>query len=214
MWRTPIGERTLTGPEADLVRAAVADVVNTLEEEAAGLADVWPCGVRMFDELPWQQRLALLASVAEALLDPNISAPELSAVNEATVAALFAHVERNLTIELDDAADADLSTLIDCYYWRRLLVAGQGEPNDEFYMEVNSRDLSDWAILIEGYQDHILWDADWDMPELFLDVDPAICQLRKDFLGIDDDYYTFPAPDLHDADAPALFAGLRQLIGQ
>ena len=46
-----------------------------------------------------------------------------------------------------------------------------------------------------------------------MDVEPELSGARKEKLGIEKDYYTFPAPDLRDADAPALFTGLKQLIG-
>lgn len=213
MWRTSTGERTLAGPEAELIRAAISDMVSSLEEEADGLADEWPCGVRLFDELSWQQRLALLARVATALFDPYVRAPQLSAVNEATVAALFAYVRRNLIIELDHAKEGDLPPDFNRCYWRRLLAACQGEPNDELYLEADSAELDDWEILVEAFQDQILWDDDWDMPELFMDVEPELSRGRKVKLGIVNNYYTFLAPDIRDADAPALFTGLRQLIG-
>ncbi|MEX2310229.1 MAG: hypothetical protein WD738_21860, partial [Pirellulales bacterium] len=105
MWRTPLGNRTLVGAEAELIRESVANMAEMLREEADGLADEWPCGVNLFDELSWQQRLALLARVAGALLKPDVPAPKLSAVNEAAVAAIFAQIHRNLIIELDTASE-------------------------------------------------------------------------------------------------------------
>lgn len=211
MWHTSDGDRTLVGAEAALIRAAVADMIDSLRDEADGLIDEYPCGVKLFDELSWQQRLALLARVANALLDVKVRAPELTAVNEATVAALYAHVNRNLAIELDEAKDRGLPEDYDKYYWRRLIAACQGEPNDEFYVKWKSANSGDWAVLVETLQDQILWDADWDMPELFMDEEPEVSQDRKDQLGILDDYYTDLAPDLRDADVPAVFAVLEKL---
>lgn len=152
-------------------------------------------------------------TTSQPVFDPNVRAPDLSVVNEATVAALFAHIERNLKIELDYAKEDDLPPDCDRCYWRRLIAVCQGEPNNEFYVEADSPELDDWEILIEAFQDQILWDDDWDMPELCMDVEPALSKERKKRLGIEIDYYTLPAPDLRDADASAIFAGLRQLIG-
>ena len=213
MWRTPSGIRILTGPEAVLVRAAIGDMTDTLQEEADGLADEWPCGVRLFDELSWQQRLALLARVATALFKSEVPPPELTAVNEATVAALFAHVERNVWIELDNAREIEPSDDFDIYYWRRMIAACQElPPTDEDFVEEKSVDIEDWQLVIECCADRILWDADWDMPDLFMDAEPALSRKRRQQLGIIPDYFTTPAPDLREQDVPKAFAGLHQLL--
>lgn len=151
--------------------------------------------------------------MAKALLDPTERVPELVAVNEAAIGALFAHIDRNLTIELDHAQEPDLPVDYDRCYWRRLIAACQGERNDEFYVEVDSTDSEDWSCLIESLQDGILWDNDWDMPELFMDVKPELSDERKERLGIERDYFVSPSPDLQDAEVLAAFSGLRRLIG-
>src|SRR5688572_2502916 len=101
MWHTPLGDRTLVGAEAELVRQALLDMTELLLEEADELAEYWPCGVKLFDELLWQQRLALLTRVAHALLKADSPMAELSAVNEAAVAAIFATIGRNVIVEMD-----------------------------------------------------------------------------------------------------------------
>jgi hypothetical protein len=215
MRRTSMGERTLTGAEAALLRESIADMTDSLQDEAEGLADEWPCGVKLFDELSWQQRLALLERVANALLKPEAPAPELSAVNEASVGAIFALLRRNIVIELDEANDPHVSPEFDVYYWRRLIAACQEPPGSDeaFYLEVESADLDEWEILIECLGDRILWDADWDMPELFLDAEPATSRARRKRLGIDRNYFITPAPDPRDKEVPTLFANLHQMLG-
>lgn len=44
-WRTQLGERTLRGAEADLIREALGGVVDMVEAEIAGYADPWEYGV-------------------------------------------------------------------------------------------------------------------------------------------------------------------------
>jgi hypothetical protein len=216
MWHTPSGDRVLAGPEAELVRTAIADMTDSLHEEADGLADEWPCGVRLFDELSWQQRVALLARVANALFKPEIPSPELSAVNEATVAAIFAYIRRNVIIELDNAKESDLPPDFDKYYWRRLVAACQETPrtDEDFYVNHQCEELDDWEILIECLGDGILWDDDWDMPELFLDESPATSRARRRKLGIERDYFVTPPPDPRDGEVSAIFRDLRQLIDE
>ncbi len=87
MWRTPIGTRTLVGKEGQLIRSALAFMVDQLplEDEIVELNDVWPSEVRMFDRLTLPQKYACLGDVAEALLNKERPSPELSAVREATV---------------------------------------------------------------------------------------------------------------------------------
>jgi hypothetical protein len=215
MWWTSSGERTLTGADAALLRESIADMTDSLHDEAEGLADEWPCGVKVFDELSWQQRLALLERVANALLKPDVPTPELSAVNEATVGAIFAMLRRNVEIELDEANDIHVSPAFDAYYWRRLVAACQESlgTGDDFYLEVESGDFEEWELLIECLGDRILWDADWDMPELFLDEEPDTSRGRREMLGIGQNYFVAPAPDPLDKDVPKLFANLHQLVG-
>jgi hypothetical protein len=213
MWHTPLGDRTLTGAEAKLVRAAIGVMTDTLHAEAEGLIDEWPCGIRVFDELSWQQRLALLARVANALFKPEILPPQLSAVNEATVAAIFAQIRLDVLYELDNAQEADWAPELDMRYWRRLIASCQEKPisDDGFYIDEQSEDRDDWEILIETLEEGILWDGDWDMPDLFLDEPPAISRARRRRVGIEDDYFVVPAPDLADDEIPVVFRELREL---
>jgi thiamine monophosphate kinase len=51
MWHTSDGDRTLVGAEAALIRAAVADMSDSLRDEADGLAEEYTCGVKLVDEL-------------------------------------------------------------------------------------------------------------------------------------------------------------------
>ena len=215
MWWTSSGERTLTGAEAALLRESIGDMTDSLHDEAEGLDDEWPCGVKLFDELSWQQRLFTLERVANALLTSDVPSPELSAVNEATVGAIFAMLRRNVVIELNEANDLHVSSAFDAYYWRRLVAACQEPPgsDDDFYVEVESADLEDWEILIASLGDRILWDADWDMPELFLDEEPDTSRGRRKMLGIHRNYFVSPAPDPLDKEVPTLFANLHQLVG-
>jgi hypothetical protein len=201
------------GPEAALVREAIAALVDALLDEAEGIAE-WPCGVKVFDELSWQQRLALLSRVARALLKDDVPAPDLTAVNEATVAALFAHVERNLIIEVDQSDDPKFAAEHFAHHWRRLVAACQIRPsvNSEFFVSVDSPDVDDWELLIESISDGILWDDDWVMHDAFVDASPRDGRREKRRMGIDRDYFTTPAPDLRDDQAPAIFEEIRALL--
>jgi hypothetical protein len=109
--------------------------------------------------------LALLARVANALFKSDVVAPQLSAVNEATVAAIFAQIGGNLVIELDYAKEDNLPSDYDIYHWRKLIAGCQEPPRggDDFHLDVKCADLIDWEVVIECLTDRILWDADWDI---------------------------------------------------
>ena len=213
MWHTSTGIRILTGSEGDLVRAGIIDLLGQIQEEQDGLADPWVTGVRLFDELPWHSRLALLADVADALFLPNVEPPELTAINEATIGALFAHIRINVDIEIDVDGELENESSLR-YYWRHLLAGCQTwkrEP-DDWWVEEKSNQSDDWHTLIEVLENGILWDDDWDMPELFMDVDPELSKARKEKLGIEDDYYVAPAPDSSPKDLQTIADRLRQVL--
>jgi len=90
MWWTSQGERVLNGPEWELFREGLSclwdDVEMSEEEDESGTT-----GIAVFDEIPKVERLALLASVAKGLTDEDKPCPDLTAVTEGTVAAIFAH---------------------------------------------------------------------------------------------------------------------------
>lgn len=63
--------------------------------------------IRLFDELSWSQRLALVERVATHLFTPTSSALELTAIAEAAVAALFEHVSFEIDCEIDCEIDGE-----------------------------------------------------------------------------------------------------------
>jgi hypothetical protein len=65
MWHTPSGDRILTGSEAELFRACLASILSGLEEGQWG--DNLELGIT-FDELTYEQKLAMLERVGSALL--------------------------------------------------------------------------------------------------------------------------------------------------
>lgn len=89
-----------------------------------------------------------LARIAGALLQPDVRMPKLSAVNEAAVAAIFAHIHRSLIIELDTASEPQLPADYDIYYWRRRIAACQEPPKSEedFFLHEKCADLGEWEV--------------------------------------------------------------------
>lgn len=196
MWHTPSGDRTLAGAEALLVKAAITGVAEQIMEESGGYFDQWDYGIYRFDELTLSQRLQLLEQVAAHLLTSTSETLELTAVSEAAVAAIFAHVLVEVDLEIDN--DESPTTR-----WRSLILAAYaecfdddgGDPEDDFQVPAaTSIERDDWELLVESLADNILWDRDFEMEE-FLDASPEMSAMLKEHMGIDEDYYSAPAPD-------------------
>jgi len=88
-WRTDIGDRTLTGAEAEIVRQSLAHMAEMIEAEIEGYADRWTYRTVLFDRLDPSARLALLADVGWALLRETETCPKLTAINESAIAASY-----------------------------------------------------------------------------------------------------------------------------
>ena len=101
MWRTSNGDRTLIGAEAALVRESIAYMVDTLSQEEREGANHWAYDIPVFDRLSWQQQLAVLVDVGEALFCVDVPVPELAAFNEGQFGAIFENIRQGIEFELD-----------------------------------------------------------------------------------------------------------------
>jgi hypothetical protein len=202
VWRTPAGDRILTPGEWALVRACLDlawDAVDVAAEAGTGAAT----GVRVFDVLQPGQQVALLAQVGTALSDPAGPAPPLTAATEGAVAAVFAQLRAWLEVELFDGDKAGC---------RRLILGAVGEPagRDGPLPQPTEANAGEWELLVEEVEARLLWDRDWEMADVFLDLPPE--EGRADLLlhRIDPDYFT-AVPD--DPDDEGLAAARRTLAG-
>lgn len=215
MWHTSRGDRTLRGAEAVLVGTAIETMIDALlvhidDAFEDPMAADCQSGIAVYDLLSATQRVGLLHDVAEHLLTQTESAMPLSAMVEATVAAVYVEIRDQVAIEIDlfpaDASDEQQRT------WRGLVLAAYEEVFQtrrlrEFDSEQEqvddaadvphetSIDITRWEKLIHNLTDAILWDRDFEMAEGFLDADPGVSRHRRRLLGIDEDYFTRVAPD-------------------
>ena len=210
-WHSQRGDRTLTGTEAVLIRETLAYVVDIVEEDIAASADPWEFGVAGFDRLEPPARLAMLAEVGWHLLRDTESYPELTALNEATVAVLFNAIEQAIDLEIDCQNDDDLETR---FGLRRLLLDAIAEDSDLSDLpSVDCCDIDEWQFIIEALSDWILWDHDFNSDEYFLDTPPEHADMMRERFVIDDEYYRAIPPDPNECDLPAIRATLKQLCG-
>src|SRR5262249_15973580 len=104
MWWTSEGECVLNGAEWDLFRLGLSPLGDDGEMpddyEEPGTA-----GIAVFDNLRKPERLARLAQLARGLHDEGEPCPDLTALSEGTVAAVFAQLRYLIDIEIDDEAE-------------------------------------------------------------------------------------------------------------
>lgn len=221
MWRTPKEIRVVKGPESALFRETIGTMIDELTserdcEEIEGMQTTYR--VSAFDDLPMMQRLGLLRDVSHALLRKDAPPLKLTAVNEATLAAIINNVEQLIWCEIDDEDISVAEVPRDKYYWRALLLAcnhtedsdlKHGESDDD-KTEVESVAKDDWEIEIQSLADRFLWDIDFEYTDI-PDMPPEQAEAERRAIGIEQDYYDTLPPDPHEDEFDSLVGQIRVL---
>ncbi len=213
MWNTAMGERTLVGAERRLVVSAgwgLADFISVAAPENKALF-----GIVLFDQLTWQQQMLMLERVLTALVEASIPAPPTTALLDATVAAIYAHLYTSIEIELDDAR-MDIDSPLgeeDHFDVRNEILEALREPvdSDEPIEEspeggwptILCDEIDEWELAIESLRGRILADEDWQMEAITMDLPPQTSRTLKRELGIQRDYFIDIPPDVTDEEAEA-----------
>ena len=224
MWGTSQGDRTLTGAEAALVRKSVG-YLRDMITAGLDLDEPHQSQVDVFDCLQPTQQLSVLHEVAHGLLDPQTSIMELTAVREGTVLAIYREIFSLVEIEIDfnskslpdaiepaynattELAHQTRSTIISAWHeltqpiseWNPIgLIPEERHPLS--VPEVGSTDLELWSSTIEFLANQVLWDRDFEMEPFFADLDPAKVAEIKLYMGIQENYFSSPAPDANSSD--------------
>ena len=203
MWWTPDGERILQGAEARLFREGLAVLVDMVREDYEGYQEF---GTPPFDNLQPNQKLAVLAEVSSALLQEGRPMPRLTAVREATVAAVYEAIMIWVEMEIDQSAEGLASPT-----WRELILAACRERGIEELLDPASEEIGEWELLVACLSDAVLWDEDWRNSESLLDADPKAGEAVKKLLGIDEDYYVAVPPDPTEEEMESVWTTLRGL---
>lgn len=214
-WHTDLGDRCLTGPEARLVREIVAYMDDTIAAELdfGGDDDGIKYGIRVFDKLTPAQKLALIEQVLRQLLTPTDKPPELTAMNEGAVAAIFAAVGQMIVWEIDVEPELEEMDDGDPQHWRKLLldvVRADGWPPSEL-PAATCRDVGEWECLLDAVSMRVLWDDDYMDTEEVLDATPDSARRYRRKLGIERDYFIAVAPDPKESEIPTIRERLRAL---
>jgi hypothetical protein len=212
MWRMSDGNRVLTETEWAVFGLGLDRLWDFIEDERKGEVGLSETGVRVFDDLQGEQKLALLADVAVALRDRAVPAPPLTAANEGTVAAVFAAVRQTLEEEVVfHAQEGRGSTTV-----RELLLAAAVDASEqpEDLPEVADEDLEAWEWVVEVIEDRILWDADYEMGDEFLDSPPEDASEMLAQMAIDPEYFTAIPREPDEAGLRAVRQTLARLLGR
>jgi hypothetical protein len=220
MWRTQHGKRALKTAEWALFREGMGLLWDSIEMCYTFPEDL-RTGVEVFDRLQPNQKLAMLFRVGKALRDRSEPAPDLTAITEGTVAAVFGHLHNELSMEIDFEDDirreepesADQATQL-----RRLIIATCREWKDyrryKFPAE-SSKDAEQWDYLLEDLANRILWeDGDYAMAAEFIDKEPEEFRAKMAMMGIDPDYFVDIAPDPTDEQLELIRGELMELTGR
>ncbi len=225
MWPTSSGLSVLTGIEAELLHVLIDLMVDQIEL-AFDLNSSHFTGVFLFDSLQPTQQMGVLHQVAFALLNEDVPEPELTAINEATVYALFRELYGRIEIEIDGqrlASDEEKTKPdYDPFAFRAMTLAAWelGSPDGEigdyedkdYIPKLECTDLSAWEPIVENLADRILWDRDFEMEYLMADADPVQSKNLKSILGIGRGYYAAVAPDVNEQNFATIRERIRDLV--
>lgn len=222
-WRTQLGERHAIGPEAALIRSAIAFMRDVVEEEVRYRDDSWIFGVPVFDNLEPASKLSLLADVGEALLNET-PLPPLTAIKEGAVAAIFGAIRQLIELEIDVQKDEEAAPDRDdrCFYRNLVLEIANSDEDESTAVEediddeegmpsAESTDMSDWEWLLDAISERILWDEDYLYADELLDADPEQARRERRRLGIARDYYLDVPPDPEETDLELVRKRLEKL---
>jgi hypothetical protein len=183
MWRMTDGDRVLTDAECEVFSTGLDLLRCEVETDISDQTDGAETGIRVFDRLTAEQKLALLADVTLALRDPTVPAPRHTACNEGAIVAVLVTFEDMLRTEVEsDERGTELRGVL-------LAAFSPGEDGPTRLPKRTARRWDDWVFLLECFESRVLWDADYEMGDHFLDLPPEEAREKLTQMTIDPDYY-------------------------
>jgi hypothetical protein len=172
MWRTPEGNRTLSGVEAEVFLEGLRSLATELRDQR----DDHESDVPAFDALSFGQRVSTLQDVANGLLRSDVPIGVHTAANEAAIYAIFRQLHRLVVDELMVSDEGEE----ECLDVRGLLCRAGSALRMDGTPPVHCTDDTDWERLIETLCDRVLWDRDFEIGSLFLDSSQDTARSRLD----------------------------------
>lgn len=131
---------------------------------------------------------------------------------DATIAAMYAQLERSVQCEIDmdrtkdwdevdyqDHRQSICNTLVQCSYEGRM-------------PDVDCPEMDAWELVILCLKDRVLADEDYQMDGLALDLPPEKSRMLKQTMGITGDYFIDVPPDATIDDARHAWGNIVQRV--
>ena len=211
MWDTTKGVRILQGSESGLVRDTIGDLVDVIRAAKAD-GESASVGVTLFDELSWEQQLAMLLKVAKQLLDPRRSPLPKSALMDATAAAIYAQMRIGVEIEINLQQSATETDDNDTARRQEIVNALIERYPDRDWLDAECIVADEWDLAVDVLRNWVLADEDWNLQNLSIDLEPEKANLLKASLGIDRDYFIDVPPDGDERPPRIVWADLIELV--
>lgn len=184
MWHTADGDRVLRGAEAKVFAESLLDLAqNELVEDGD-----YSTGIPVFDSLTYPQKITILSQVAHALFREEVPMPELTAVLEGAVGAVFQALHCLVEEEVEAVPDHDKSL-------RNLVSKACRDLGVEEVPRPLHRGIEDWRFCVDCLHDAILWDIDYLGESIFTDLPPEQSRALKQNMDVSDGYFLAVAPD-------------------
>lgn len=177
MWWTEDGKRTLQGAERELFVRMADALWDDLEDELLDGECPSPTGIAVFDRLSVQQRFVILAEITAGLLDRKVPCVPLTQANEAAIAAVY---------------QMGSEYLVDCFLHEdfRHLIRAAAKQHQLTDLPALRASNDEHGEVVNQLRDSVLWDADFAMEYVALDLPADRSQQVHQEMGIAPDYFT------------------------
>jgi len=195
MWRTPNGDKIVTGPVGLLFAEGLRSMADEMRDSLEYGED-YGIGIRAFDSLTTEQKIWSMHKVTFGLLDEHTPPCPLVAYLEATIAGIFVQIENGICFEIDMENDDDFQEYR--FRWRQQVLAAfeltgmnalEHLEEDETPLVVESSDIDQWKDALGYLEGEVFWDDDYLYDE-FNDYPPESHKEVLTKLTIADDYYS------------------------
>lgn len=191
-WTTPLGDRVLKGPEADLIISYVEMKMDHFDDDSFHFRD-YKDGVKnfkfldhdlthgAFDSLKSYKQMNVYMTVFFYLFFPTDVPLKLNHIYEAAVHSIFSSIKEQLKNEIENGDEIFLRDFINSYKYCF--------PDEEIK---NKIEINDMYEMMQKLSERILHDEDWMYYENNLSSDAYTR------FGIDKDYFSMKIEDISD----------------
>ena len=209
MWDTSTGRRTLQRTEAVLFAEAMLFLLDN--SSVSGL-EYYTMDIKAFDNLTYGQKVFTLWTTAQGLLCENVRPVPRTAALEATIAAVFDHIEGMMYFEVEPPEEDDDPVPGPCL--KELIICARKEAGADEVISIDNRSHDDWNFEVQQILDNILGDVDYATSDIYQDLPPEEAEAMKSLIGIPDEYTLAIPEDLSDQQAAKALAEVKKLCCQ